>query len=234
MPVAQPSRSSLPAGRRYAGADAEERRVRRRAAFVEAGLELFGELGYPNVSVKRLCEHCGLTQRYFYESFADRSALLIAVYEHCVGIARAATVAAAADYLGDPSGVPAADVPAASRATLGAFLGTLSHDPRMARVVLVEVVGVDPAVESTRLRAIHQWADLVLALALGETAISARQRLAAVGLVGAVTQLLVDWYFTSVASESVDIGTTSPVGLPTILDVSVDMFSVTYERLLRS
>ncbi|MGW5521006.1 TetR/AcrR family transcriptional regulator [Gordonia sp. NPDC003950] len=220
-------------GRRYGGADADERRERRRATLIEAGLDLFGEVGYPHVSVKRLCERAGLTQRYFYESFADRSALLIAVYDHCVEIARSAAVAAADVYLTGPDGVAPAEVPAAARAALGAFMDAIACDPRRARVMLVEVVGVDPEVESTRLRAIHEWANLVLALAMGERAVSIPQRLAAIGLVGAVTQLLVDWYFTSIAADPVDIGTTTDVGLDTVLDVSVEMFIATHARLLQ-
>ncbi|WP_245650326.1 TetR/AcrR family transcriptional regulator [Millisia brevis] len=219
-------------GRRYGGADADERRARRRLALVAAGLELFGELGYHNVSVKKVCERAGLTQRYFYESFADRKALLIAVYDHCVAVTRHAAVAAAGGFLAHPTGVAPADVRAAARASLGAYLRELSADPRRARVVLVEVVGIDPAVESVRLRAIHEWADLILTLALGGREPSASQRLAAVGLVGAFTQLLVDWYFSSVSPEPVDIGTTEPVELSMVLDVCVEMIAATHERLL--
>ncbi|MGC4934444.1 TetR/AcrR family transcriptional regulator [Gordonia sp. DT30] len=196
-------------------------------------MELFGELGYPAVTVKRLCEQAGLTQRYFYESFADRSALLVAVYERCVDVTRQATVAAATPYSQSPSGVAPDAVPAAARATLGAFLHTLTGDPRRARVMLVEVVGVDPVVESTRLRAIHGWAGLILALAMGERPVSPAQHVAAVGLVGAVTQLLVDWYFTNVSPEPVDIGTSAPTDLDTVLDVCVEMFGATYDRLMR-
>ncbi|UZF56425.1 TetR/AcrR family transcriptional regulator [Gordonia polyisoprenivorans] len=219
-------------GRRYGGAEADERRARRRRAFIDAGLQLFGELGYPAVTVKRLCDEAGLTQRYFYESFADRPALLIAVYEHCVEVTRTATVGAAAEYLLDPAGVAPDAVHAAARDTLGAFLATLTGDPRRARVMLVEVVGVDPTVESTRLRAIHNWASLILALAMGEREVSPAQHLAAVGLVGAVTQLLVDWYFTNVAPDPVDIGA-EPTDLDVVLDVCVDMFGATYDQLMR-
>lgn len=219
-------------GRRYGGADADERRARRRLALVTAGLQLFGELGYHNVSVKKICDRAGLTQRYFYESFTDRKALLTAVYDHCVAVTRRAAVTAAGDFLAHPDGLDPADVRAAARASLGAFLRELSADPHRARVVLVEVVGIDPAVESVRLRAIHEWADLILTLALGDRVPTGSQRLAAVGLVGAFTQLLVDWYFSSVSPEPVDIGTTEPVELSMVLDVCVEMIAATYERLL--
>ncbi|NED65389.1 TetR/AcrR family transcriptional regulator, partial [Streptomyces sp. SID10244] len=92
---------STPEGRRYGGADADERRDRRRLDLIAAGLDLFGSDGYASASVKRVCEHAGLTQRYFYESFADRPALLAAVYEDCVEFARVATVDAAAGFVAD-------------------------------------------------------------------------------------------------------------------------------------
>ncbi|WLP88544.1 TetR/AcrR family transcriptional regulator [Gordonia sp. NB41Y] len=230
--TAEPT-TDVAGGRRYGGADADERRTRRRAQLVEAGLDLFGEHGYPNVSVKRVCDHAGLTQRYFYESFADRTALLVAVYEECVTTARAEVLTAAAGYLDDGRPIAADDVTPAARAILGTFLDTLSGDPRRARVILFEVVGVDPTVESVRMRAIHDWAQLLLSLIMGERAPSPVQRLAAVGLIGAITQLLVDWYLLSVATEHVDIGTTEPADLGTILDVLVEMLTATYDRLMR-
>lgn len=228
-------------GRRYGGANADQRRERRRAALIEAGLELFGRAGYPNVSVKRVCEQAGLTQRYFYESFNDRAGLLIAVYDDCVAVAREATLDAVGEYLGDGAALAHDDVPAAVRSALGAFLEVLARDPRRARVILVEVVGVDPLVERVRMNAIHGWADLLLTLTRGDLPISHKQRLSAVGLVGAVTQLLVDWYFGSVAPVFADGdqrsatsagGRTGADELADILDVCVDMFVSTHHHAL--
>ncbi|AZG47015.1 TetR/AcrR family transcriptional regulator [Gordonia insulae] len=237
-------------GRRYAGADADERRERRRAELVGAGLEVFGSEGFAGISIKRLCEHAGLTQRYFYESFADRTALLAAVYDDCVAFARSATVSAAAEFVADreSDGVAATDAPAVARAALGAFVRTLADHPRRARVMLVEVVGVSPQLERLRLNAIHGWADLILTLALGERSPDRTQRLAAIGLVGAVTQLLVDWY-TSTTGEFAADEPTPEVGriesasataasgpdlfeLDAILDVCVELFVAAYESLL--
>ncbi|MFW0783734.1 TetR/AcrR family transcriptional regulator [Gordonia sp. CPCC 206044] len=229
---------SAPDGRRYAGADPEERRLRRRADLLSAGLELFGSEGFANVSVKRLCDHAGLTQRYFYESFADRQAILAAVYENCVADARSRTVDAVAQYLHDgendgDGAVAAADIPAAAHAALDAFIGALAGDPRRARIILVEVVGVNPDIERLRLSAIHGWADLILTLALGRQIPDRAQRLAAIGLVGAVTQLLVDWYTTStgqfgiIGEESADL-----FELEAIVTTSVELFIAAHGRLL--
>ncbi|MDL9947797.1 TetR family transcriptional regulator [Gordonia sp. ABSL11-1] len=230
---------STPEGRRYGGADADERRARRRADLVAAGVDLFGSVGFAGVTIKRICDHAGLTQRYFYESFTDRHALLAAVYDDCVAVARASTVAAASGYVADRAGagVASMDAPAVARATLGAFVRTLAENPRRARIMLVEVVGVHPDLERLRLTAIHGWADLILSLALGDRPAERSQRLTAIGLVGAVTQLLVDWH-TSSAGEFAGSDTADGVlppdlfELDAILDVSVALFVAAYERLL--
>jgi AcrR family transcriptional regulator len=234
VPKPTPSTSENPPGRRYGGVDPTQRRERRRAALITAGLDVFGTDGYAKVSVKSICDQAGLTQRYFYESFADRAALLVAVYDDCVAFVRAATVQAAADIAeADPErleaseGVAADRVPDVTRAALGAFMSCLADDPRRARVMLVEVVGVSPEIERARMRAIHDWAALILALARGARPPTDRERLASVGLVGAVTQLLVDWYVAG--AEDAD---TERYALDEILDVCVELFVAAYGRLL--
>ncbi|MBY4572855.1 TetR family transcriptional regulator [Gordonia paraffinivorans] len=221
-------------GRRYGGVDPDERRARRRSALVAGGLEVFGTEGYARASVKSICEQAGLTQRYFYESFSDRADLLVAVYDDCVRHARTATLAAAAEFLdgeadlGDvEAGIEPTRIPEAARATLGAFMHALADDSRRARVMLVEVVGVSPEIERVRMRAIHDWADLVLTLARGNRPPTSKQRLASVGLVGAVTQLMVDWYVAGQGESDI-----AREPLDDVLDVCVELFVAAHGRLL--
>ncbi|MFT3660624.1 MAG: TetR/AcrR family transcriptional regulator [Gordonia sp. (in: high G+C Gram-positive bacteria)] len=223
----------------YGGVSAQERREQRRAALIEAGLELFGTEGYPNVAVKRICDQAGLTQRYFYESFSDREALLDAVYRHCVAQLQHATTAAALGYLTRFPEVAAGGaiseehIPELARHAFGGFLRTLTVDPRQARVILIEVVGVSPALEQLRIGAIHQWADLILSFSgnAGDTA-TPRRRLAAIGLVGAITQLLVDWQTAAVAPISPDAGP-DLFTVEAIHDVITEMLIGTYEHIFR-
>lgn len=233
------------AGRRYGGADADERTRRRRQSLIESGVELFGTEGYASITVKRICDHAGLTQRYFYESFPDRTALLAAVYVDCVRVARESTLTSAAGLIDDGGPVPSERVPTAARTALGAFLRCLDEDPRLARIMLVEVVGVAPDIEQLRMRAIHGWAELILGIARGGAEIEAAQRLAAVGLVGAVTQLLVDWYtathgagYSDTSSpRAQDIAAVAGGSRPQVfdveemLDVCVDLFVATHAAL---
>ncbi|MFC3242683.1 TetR/AcrR family transcriptional regulator [Gordonia humi] len=214
---------------------AQDRASQRRESLVEAGFELFGALGYPNVSVKRICDFAGLTQRYFYESFDDRAALLGAVYTYCVDNARDATLTAAARVLDDADigdgPIPGDLVPELASVTLRGFIDYLSADARRARIIMIEVVGVSPELEKLRLQAIHAWADLILSLATRDTEPTSDQRLASIGLVGALTQMLVDWQ-TAVAEPTEDGYDTDLFEIDAIHRVVTDMFIATYERSL--
>lgn len=67
--------------RTYGGLSEAERVVERRERLLEAGLDVFGTVGIRGATVRALCKAAGLTERYFYESFADTDALFCAVYE---------------------------------------------------------------------------------------------------------------------------------------------------------
>jgi AcrR family transcriptional regulator len=67
--------------RRYGGKSADERRAERRAALVAAALDIWQEQGWAAVTMRGVCAAAGLTDRYFYESFADRDALLATVWD---------------------------------------------------------------------------------------------------------------------------------------------------------
>lgn len=224
----------------YGGISAQDRREQRRTALIESGLRLFGTDGYLNVPVKRICDDAGLTQRYFYESFNDREALLDAVYRHCVADLRESTSLAAVEYLAGvpdiPEGgaVPEAHIAGLARAAFGAFLSSLTVDPRRARVLLIEVVGVSPALEQLRIGAIHDWADLIVGFTTADPAgATDRKRLAAIGLVGAITQLLVDWQMAAVTPVSPRSGP-DLFTVEAIHDVIFEMLIGTYDRVFRS
>jgi AcrR family transcriptional regulator len=181
----EPSASARP----YAGVSAEERRERRRAQFIAAGLHLFGTKGYAATTIREICRRARLTERYFYESFPDREALLVAAYEHVVAQAGAEVAAALARAPADPE--------ARARAGLGAFVESLAADGRRARVVLLEVVGISTALEHRRRETMHAFADVIAANAaelVPEAERSATDTvLTTRALVGATHELLLDW-----------------------------------------
>jgi AcrR family transcriptional regulator len=116
--------------RSWRGVSAEDRRAERRAALIEAGLEVIGTQGWASTTVRGVCRQAGLTERYFYESFDDHEALLLAVYEHVLvqGIEQVLAGAATAPH----------DIRATARAGIAAAVEFLIDDPRKGRVLILE------------------------------------------------------------------------------------------------
>jgi AcrR family transcriptional regulator len=122
------SSADAPEARLWGGTTLAARRAERREKLVEAGLDLLGGEGPSAVSVRAVCRKAQLTERYFYESFADRSALVLAVYDQVSGEATAALVEATQS---------AADNVAVAQAAVEAMVGLIVDDPRRGRVLLV-------------------------------------------------------------------------------------------------
>jgi AcrR family transcriptional regulator len=200
-------------GRRYSGLAAEERTRQRREAILAAALHRFGTHGYAATPVKQICREARLTERYFYESFRDREDALSALYTDLAEATYAATLAAVEDA--------GEDIDTQIAAGLGAFVHHLTDDHRRAQVILVEVVGVSPALEQRRLGVLHRFAELVAAVWQRSTGSpDTRQWLSAVALVGAVNHLLVDW-LTGDQQHSPD----------TLIDVCVTLFTAAHTQL---
>ncbi|WP_017607733.1 TetR/AcrR family transcriptional regulator [Nocardiopsis xinjiangensis] len=179
----QPSRS------RYSGLDAPERTRRRRQALLETALELFTTQGYTATSVKDLCRRAGLTERYFYESFRDRHACLVQLYDELAAQLLENTTTATRQT-GD------LDTDQITERALSEFIDHLARDPRRARLILLEVVGVSQELEERRHTVLRSFAELtanVWTQQLAHTNPTPHQHLATIGLVGALNHLLVDW-----------------------------------------
>jgi AcrR family transcriptional regulator len=167
---------------------ADERLRRRRAALVEAGLELLGTEGWSATTVRAVCSEAGLTERYFYESFDDREALLVAVFDSVAE--QAATVVLEA------TGAAPHDARLRSRAAIGAFVDLVTGDPRLGRILLLEALGAEP-LERRRREALRVFAQLIAAQAAAFYGDAAPEpvdaELTALALVGALAELLIVW-----------------------------------------
>ncbi|MFD4442345.1 TetR/AcrR family transcriptional regulator [Nocardia sp. NPDC058519] len=186
-------------GRRYSGLAAEERTRARRDALLEAALDRFGTAGFAATSVKQICGAASLTERYFYESFRDRQASLVQVYAMLVAEMRQATETAIA--------AAGSETAVVVRAGLAAFIEYLTEDPRRARIVLIEVVGVSPELEELRHGVLRAFGELIGSVWSTEAGIDPddeRTRLSAIALSGAVNNLLVDWMMTG-QRQSVEV-----------------------------
>ncbi|WP_328396241.1 TetR/AcrR family transcriptional regulator [Nocardia sp. NBC_00416] len=117
----------------YRGVSAAERAAERRSRLLEAALTVWAD-PHTRTTMTAVCAEAGLSERYFYESFAGLDAVLEAVMD---GIAAEIeeTGRRAADRAGP-------DPEARIRASLRAFVQLLLDDPRKGRVAIVESVAV--------------------------------------------------------------------------------------------
>jgi AcrR family transcriptional regulator len=99
-------------------------------------MELLGAGGADAVTVRAVCEGARLNPRYFYESFADRDRLLVALYDDVaegLGVEIVHAMAAAGD-----------DLAGATRAGIETVFRYVAADPRRARILYTEAVGLEP------------------------------------------------------------------------------------------
>lgn len=180
--VAQTPVADTPPARRYRGAAADDRRSQRRCQLIQAAIAVYGERGFRNATVKAVCEAAGLTERYFYESFDNSEALLLASYQ-AVMHALMTQLAAAGDAAGRARR-------ARVRAMLRAYFDSLQRDPRSARVFLVEIRGVSAEVDRALDASLREFGrGLAHELAPGRAA----DDLLAAGVVGGVMHIALRW-----------------------------------------
>lgn len=194
-----------PATRRYRGASAEQRQHERRAKLLDAGLKVYGDIGYHAATVRGICHEAGLTERYFYESFANSEDLLCAVYEQVIASQRERMVAAIAAVVPDHA--------AMIRAGLTAFLAFVQESPASARVQFLEVLGVSPRVDQLYRRAIETFAQLLRGLSEGNSTLARNVDMdtLSVGLVGAMVGIGSRWMLSGFAQPLEDVVTTSHI-----------------------
>jgi AcrR family transcriptional regulator len=174
--------------RTYRGITPAERRADRRERLMEAGLELFGTVGYARTSVRALSAAASLNSRYFYESFGSREDLLYRVYQRIITeVFTKASEAVAREHT----------IEGQARAGLRAAWTAVTEDRRKARVVALEVVGVSERLERLRRENRHALAKLTADNALSLAAHGVRLRLDPVltarFLMGGVVEVLLDW-----------------------------------------
>lgn len=140
-------------GRAYGGRPAAERTAERRLRFIEAGIELFGTVGYHRTTVRMLTAAAGLTNRYFYESFESTEDLLMACYAHLM---QGYKERLQQELLGAGE-----TLESRARAGLTCFYEAM-RDPRFARVTHSEVLGVSSRVDALYTRSTAEFAALLM------------------------------------------------------------------------
>lgn len=173
---------------RWAGVPAEDRRAARRALLLDAAFELLGTDGDAATSVRAVCHAAQLNPRYFYESFDDLDALLVALFDQLMGELTGAVLASVAEVVEDPA--------ASTRAGIETIVRYVSDDPRRARVLFVEALG-NEAIARRRIETVHAVAQFVERTAAQQFgAPPPGERIGAMAaslLVGGFGELLVSW-----------------------------------------
>lgn len=173
---------------RWVGLDAADRRAERRTLLLDAAFELLGTDGWTGTTVRAVCHHARLNPRYFYESFDDLDALIVAVYDRLIAQLGAAVMEALAGAGRDPGDQ--------SRAALRCIIEFVDADPRRGRVLYVEALG-NEALNRRRIETAHLLVGTVEehAAATQRTVRPGEPigRIGAALLVGGVGELVVAW-----------------------------------------
>ncbi|MFZ0905541.1 MAG: TetR/AcrR family transcriptional regulator [Mycobacterium sp.] len=163
----------MPSGqrsRRWSGVPLEDRQALRRDELITAGVQLLGGESGPGVTVRAACRQAGLTERYFYESFADRDEFVRAVYDDVCTRAMAALMSATTP-----------------REAVEQFVALMVDDPVRGRVLLLA-----PAVEPVLVASGAEWMPSFIDLLqhkLTQIADPVRQKMVATSLIGGLTAL---------------------------------------------
>lgn len=173
--------------RKYGGISAEERRVQRRKRIIDAAICAYGKHGYSNSTVKAICETAGLTERYFYESFANREALLAASFENVTALVLSTLETISREHLGTPT--------ERSRAMLFAFYQLLKDERNAARLFLIEIAGVSPAVDAILAKTLSEVGELFSKTLTGNgrKGRKATARLIRDGVMGGIFHIALSW-----------------------------------------
>jgi AcrR family transcriptional regulator len=163
----------VPSGQRrgrWSGVPLQDRQTLRRDELITAGVGLLGDAAGPALTVRAVCREAGLTERYFYESFADRDEFVRAVYDHVCSTAMSA--------------LTTSDTP---RDAVERFVALMVDDPVRGRVLLIA-----PEREPVLAKSGAEWMPSFIELLqrkLTRITDARVQAMAATGLVGALTAL---------------------------------------------
>ena len=173
--------------RSYGGRSAQERTAERRARLLDATTDVLAERGAAT-TMTAICSAAGLTERYFYESFANvDEALLAALDAVCAEIADLA-VAVIASTAGSPE--------ERVHAVMVAFVDLVAQSPAKGRVAVIESNAL-PHLRARRRELVGSFAELVAAEAVeiyGDRVWPpARARIQGIAYTGGLAELVAAW-----------------------------------------
>ncbi|MCW2882975.1 MAG: putative transcriptional regulator, TetR family [Sphaerisporangium sp.] len=173
-------------GRDYRGMTAEQRLADRRERLQTAAYTLFAGAGFTATTIERLCAAARISNRAFYECFTGREDLMRAVYDRCVE----ETLVAVSKAIAGAS----PDLDSRIHAGIGEYITFVTRDARRARIMHLEVRRAGDILAVHRQRAVTGFAQII-EQTLGDLpgGLPARTHLLALGMVGAIQELLIEW-----------------------------------------
>ena len=173
---------------RWAGVPAADRRAERRELLLDAAFELLGTEGWSATTVRAVCHEAKLNFRYFYESFEDLDALMVALYDRLVTELGEEVLSAVEAAGNDPQ--------ERLRVAVDRIVGFVADDARRARVLYVEALGSEP-LNRRRIETGHAVVALVEEQGTKRLPPGAPRdhigRIGAAILVGGLSELIVAW-----------------------------------------
>jgi AcrR family transcriptional regulator len=175
-------------GETYGGQTREERSADRRQRLVAAAVRLFAAREYDDVTVSDVCALARVSKRYFYDHFADREALLLAIHHEVNGWLLTGIAAAVPKNLDGRGGLDAA-----LRPMLATLVRLLGEHPERARIVYINA----PRMELRRRGVLREEAELFGRLfgplAPRLRADPVRYQRMILALIAGVSEILIDW-----------------------------------------
>ena len=176
-------------GRHYAGRSITELKAERRERLLNAAYAIIGSEGYSNLSIERVCVAARVATRHYYEHFQGREAVMHCLYDRVENELWQVVTKALTE--------PSVDIGERTGTAIRAFVRHALDDPRRARIMCLECVGVSADMEARRRRLIRRFAELIhqvsQQLAGAGLLPAADYRLPGIALVGATNELLVEW-----------------------------------------
>lgn len=185
----------------WAGTTLDARQATRREQLIAAGYELLGEEGARAVTVRGVVRRAKLSERYFYESFASRDELLLAVHNEVAEEARTLITRTVSELVA-AAGKQAPPPELLAREALAAFTDFLEADRRRGRVLLQESFASEVLVRRG-VELLPSFAALLVDQigANFEQTDETDANLSAVALVGALVHLYLGWIDGSLLVE---------------------------------
>ncbi|RNL81281.1 TetR/AcrR family transcriptional regulator [Nocardioides marmorisolisilvae] len=201
--------------RSYGGKTAAERTAERRERLIEATINVLAEAGEGRATMTAICSGAGLTERYFYESFANLDEAMVAAFDHvCSEI-----LTLAAQVIENTPGTPEQRV----HAVMETFVEMVVTSPSKGKVAVMHT-SANPELRGRRNDLMAVFSDFVAREAdelYGERTWPAeRARVFGVVYIAGFAELISAWLNGDVAQSPAEL-----------VDTASDLFTALFRRV---